>query len=658
MQANWDRLDAGRFAARIAASLKVLADPAVVPMDDFHTSDMLTRLGSKVLGGPILAQLQTLQGHVAAGRWREAARLLRSANPVLRTVDSTLPQRLTNILYAAIVRKGNPAALCELAKVTDPLPIDPHWNRGLAMAWERLDDQYDEDETDDPVERYWRAYLDDLVQLECLLPPERPLAQAMVWHRLGQMLAEDSCPICATCGVRHQPDEDLQRWAIDCFENALKLSPEWLSAYQDLAEAYREWGDLEHAAATRRRLIERFPENLESLLFLTEHHIRRDEPFAAREFVFRAHRLKPLDAKIKAIVWSVHLSSARHHALAGRWDDGRAEFAAAEKLDCPHAEVFNLLVGRATFEMKAGDWGLANQLLDRARNELGEAAPLWLLTTITSRRYALPKAIADEFEHRWLTVLKKSRRSEAAGKMCGIMAAHLIMNVNYSDRDDHVAVLLDFLCDCKRIRKWRSVDLRNILDFLMAVDIQEEHEKRSKKSKTENTLELLADFATKARRKFPEVAFFQYLVGEMEMRKGPWECDRRLARKCFERVLQLAEGPDDPDYAQTAKSAREKLDLLDETMRSPFDAAPSFLPPDEENVDDEPFEHFNFGIGDDGRPAFSTADLPKDLLANLTQLCSKLGLDPLEVLNKVAGDEDAPFRFRAEDAPSSKQKRK
>ena len=60
---------------------------------------------------------------------------------LLCQIDSTLPQRLANVLYAAIVRKGNPAALRELAAVMEPLPIDPHWNRGLAMAWERFDDE-------------------------------------------------------------------------------------------------------------------------------------------------------------------------------------------------------------------------------------------------------------------------------------------------------------------------------------------------------------------------------------------------------------------------------------------------------------------------------------------------------------------------------------
>ena len=123
------------------------------------------------------------------------------------------------------------------------------------------------------------------------------------------------------------------------------------------------------------------------------------------------------------------------------------------------------MVRRAALELKAGDLGLTNRLLDRARNELGEAAPVWLLMTIESRRYALSKVMTDEFEHRWSTVLKKSRRSAAIGEMCRIMASHVAKNVDYSGRGDHVARLLDFLRDCRRIKKWQARDLRNMLEF-------------------------------------------------------------------------------------------------------------------------------------------------------------------------------------------------
>ncbi len=52
-------------------------------------------------------------------------------------------------------------------RLVDP-PIDPHWNRGLAMAWEHADEN-DVAKAED----YWRAYLEDLIRVECLLPGER-----------------------------------------------------------------------------------------------------------------------------------------------------------------------------------------------------------------------------------------------------------------------------------------------------------------------------------------------------------------------------------------------------------------------------------------------------------------------------------------------------
>ena len=672
MQANWERLDAGRFAAKIAASLRVLADPAVVSIDDFRATDTLARLGAAVLGGPVLARLQTLQGHVVAGRWREAVKLLRAATPVLCQIDSTLPQRLTSILYATLVHKGSPAALRELAAVIEPLPMDPHWNRGLAMAWERLDDEdddYDRYDNDAALaERHWRSYLDDLVVLDCLLPTERTLARALVWFRLGQMLTEESCPMCSTCGIRHEPDEDIQRRAIDCYENAMKLAPELLAAYQELAEAYREWGDSEHAAATWRRLVQRFPENIETLLFLADHHIRRDEPFAAGEFVFRAQRLKPLDARIKAMARSVRLASARHHALAGRWDEGRAEFAAAGGADGRDRDANGpqLLVCQAALELKAGNMGLANRLLDRACNELGEAAPISLMMAIESRRYALPKAVAEEFEHRWVTVLKKSRRSAAIGEMCRIATAYVTMDIDYLGRDDHLTRLLAFVRRCQQIRKWQAEDLRSVLDFLMVCEHRERHSKETflKRRNTGGALELLTEFAVKARGKFPENSFFHLMVGETEIRKGPLMCNRALARKCFERVLELAAEGDDSDSIQMMKRARESLDLLREIAESPYDASsrssPRFV---EEDEDDSPYESpFGYsGVGEDEEdgdtPVFSSADLPEALIEKFVQFCREFGVDPEEFMNRAAAA-GAPFRFRAKDAPSSKRKKR
>ncbi len=301
------------------------------------------------------------------------------------------------VLYPIVVRKGAVSALRELAAAIEPPPLDPRWNRGLAMAWEESEDGDRSEE-----EHHWRMYLEDLAGLECLSPAERGLAQALVWLRLGKMLAAESRPICPDCGVCHEPDESLLERAVACFENSLRLAPDLLAAYQALADTFEKWEEPEQAAATYRRLVEQFPENLDGLLFLARHYMRRDEPLAARDFLFRAQRLKPLDERIRALVRGIHLASARHYALARRWDEGRAELAAAEKVARTPADGYQFLVHRAALELKAGQYGLAYRLLDQAASELGEAAPMWLLMTVQSARYVLPTVLQDEFEGRWL----------------------------------------------------------------------------------------------------------------------------------------------------------------------------------------------------------------------------------------------------------------
>jgi hypothetical protein len=308
------------------------------------------------------------------------------------------------------------------------------------------------------------------------------------------------------------------------------LAPELLSAHQSLAQAFREWGQPSKEARALGQLLKRFPEHLETLLSLAGHYLRRDEPLAAREFAFRARRLKPLDAEIRALVWSVHLGSARHYALAGRWDEGRAEFAAAVAVD--GREPHHVLVRRAALEAKAGDFGLARRLLDQARDALGEPAPIGLLMAIEGRRYALPQAVADEFENRWLVELKKSRRSAALGEMCRTVTGHLAGEVVYPGRDEHLSRLEALLGRSKRV-KWQGRDLRHVLNFLIGVQACEA-ERRWKPRKAvgrRKAFALLAWFAAKARRTFPEDAFFQFLVGKLEIDKGRFACDCRLARE-------------------------------------------------------------------------------------------------------------------------------
>jgi len=661
MAANWERLVPGRFAARIATPLQALAGSARVVADGRGTAGALARLGNQVAGGPILDSLQRLQDLVMEGRWREAVNMLRVRGPAFRQMDPALPQQLATVLYAAMVRKGAPSALRDLAAVIEPLPIDPHWNRGLALVWEHCEDSEDsedseesEDENVGEAERYWRAYLDDLAHLECLLPAERTLAQALVWLRLGRMLAGEARPICPECGVCHEPDEAVQERAAACFRKSLELAPDLLPAYQALANAHKAWEEPDEAAATCRRLLERFPENLDALLFLANHYAKRDEPLAAGDFVFRAQRLKPLDPRIKTLVGDMHLASARHHALAGRWDEGRAELAAAENMAGPPALAHYLAVHRAVLELKAGQPDLAHRLLEEARTGLGEPAPVWLLATIEGTRYNLPETVLVGFEDRWAAARKKGRTSLAAGQMCRILNRYLEAGVVYLGRKAHLELLRDFLGRCSRIR-WQAGDLRSTMEFLMLLLLDDKGpaEKSSRHADPGGTAKLLEKLAAKGRRKFPDVAFFQLLAGEMEMRKGPRRCKRRFARDCFQRALELAEKANDPDSAQAAKTAKNKLLSLDELDRRHSRGGPRLpLPP----AGDEPPDRPEADEDDEGDEGFGPDMPPGSVFEMFARICREAGVDPEDILDELG--RGVPFRFRADGGPKPAGKKR
>jgi hypothetical protein len=299
--------------------------------------------------------------------------------------------------------------------------------------------------------------------------------------------------------------------------------------------------------------------------------------------------------------------------------------------------------------MKAGQERLAWRWLDEARSGLGEPSPVWLLATVAGARYALPKAVGDELEARWVTAMKRNCGSLALGEMCRIMHAYVGAEVDYPGRNEHVGFLLDRLRRPSS-RPWDAGDLRSVLDFLMSASLAKKAAaaRSSQHADPGGVLKLLAKFATKARAKFPGNAFFQLTAGEMEMRKGPHHCRRTFARRCFQRAAQVAEAAGGPEDLEIAKRAKEKLLFLDAHAReAPRDRFP--LPPPGE---DEP----TAGLDDlpDDTGAGGETFSPGSLFEIFARACRERGLDPEEVLDKMS--DRGGFRFRAEGPPDSQRR--
>ena len=625
-RANWDRLDPQRVAARIAAPLAVLADPASADRTDQRVRGALGKLETEVLGGQVLTCLHEVRDHVAAGRWNNALKSLGKSPQMLRRLDPDVSQRIVLILYHGIVHKGLKSALGELARIADPPPMDPRWNRARAMMWEHPDNREIK-----KGESHWLRYLADLDDVPCLSPPERKTAQALVWQRIGVMYVDecDTMPKFFRAFDGGDGREELRARAVDCFANSLKLDPKILPTYVALATAQESWDQPEEEAETYRQAIEHFPEDVEALLHLALHHHERDEPLPARDYLLRARRLKPLDKKIIDAMWMVHVASARHYALQKQWEKGRAELEAAEKLKPQNPEAYALTVRKAILELKAGNLGVGQQLLDRAKAEIEEPAPVLLVATVEATRYAMSGQFIADFQHQWTTALRKKCSSRTAGKMCGTLTAHMVANGDYAGRAAHVEHLLGYIRRCSRV-KWQSDDLRGVCLFLMAVCSEAE----SSREKS-----LLTKLVRKGHKKFPECAFFHYVIGEMEMAKGPAACDRQRAIRCFETTLELARDSTDPQDAEFVGGAKRNLALLANSEQDYDDDYDDDCDPDEDYDDDyedspfagPPLDEFFDGTG------FSFADIPRDeMFTQFLKMCASLGMDPEEVLSRAA----------------------
>ncbi len=120
-----------------------------------------------------------------------------------------------------------------------------------------------------------------------------------------------------------------------------------------------------------------------------------------------------------------HVGLARQYAMERKWDEGRAEFAAADELSPADARDFYYLARKAMLEYKAGQAEHGDRYVQEAKDVLVEPAPLWLALLIESVRFAMPKSTVDAYAKLWDAELKKKHRSETAGEMAGLMTAFL-----------------------------------------------------------------------------------------------------------------------------------------------------------------------------------------------------------------------------------------
>ncbi len=604
MLANWNRLDESRAAVTIAAPLKFMAG-AASPQQDSGLTSKISRLEKQATSHSVLGTLTKLQEFAADHDWRQVLKTLRSVGGELRKLDANIYQRVVSWLCGVFIEDKRVEELDRLTRFAAPPPIDPHWNRARAVVRDNACDW--------GAQTYWKKYLSDLESLAALSPSERNLARGMVHLHLAQDYIDDVNRLReCDCGADHSSEiEDAEVEALEHFNQCLTLATAYRPGYAGLTEFHIAADRPHKAAEVYERWLERTPNDLEAICFLSQHCIACDEPLKAREFAERARQLKPLDKDISTLLWSTYVKAARQFACQGQFDRARDELAIADRLQPSGIADYAVLARKAVVEIKAGNPKTARPFIEQAQESLAEPTAFWLVMTIEATRFELPKEETWLYEKRWREALKRRCRSETAGVQCELMNAHLLTpQQQYGSRDEHVQILLKYVHRCSRV-KWQVNDLRDVCAFLS----------------TAEDFTTLEKMVKRGLRSFPQAAYLHWFAAQAEIGKGPYRCDRFGTLDHLREAIRLGSSSGDPRDKKVVDVAKQAQTLLDDC--SPHHCDHEYDDFDDDDSDDDDNEALDALLDD-------MEGIPDNVIRGVVQgFCNQMGLDPDQMMREL-----------------------
>jgi tetratricopeptide (TPR) repeat protein len=545
-QVNWERLEPGRAPARIARSLKWLEDTTSQGSSGGSEVPDTSQLERLIFGEPILAPLRTLRSKLAEQDWLGVFDELGPLRFALRNLDPRLAHRLTKNLYHVLVDFVEELDFAQMTyyvnrftQVAEPLPIDPKWNRFHALVWEGPCGDQSE------AEDFWREYLVELDSVAALQPEERPIAKALVLNHVGRAYfdeVESPSPRFPFALFSKNEQVDSKKRGIACLEEAARLYPALGSSYKALVAAHAEWDEWDKAAEVARRWLEACPNEFDALAFLVRHHLRAAEPQAALPYLERARALKPLEKGYLNLESTVRVGIARHLALEGRFDEGRAQLDVAEQMS-PGKRDFAILARRAVLELKAGEPLRSQQFINEAVDLLPDAMPLWLTLEIEAIRYELPEFERERFAAKFRAGLERRRRSETVGALAELMVAHQALTRKYEGFEKHLAQVVDFIRPTTRL-SYRADDLLAVCKLLAALP---------------GETSLLTKLVKRGFKLFPEHPYFLLMEATCELDKKPFRAHAKRARELLEKALDRAQASTDGQDAELVELIKKSL---------------------------------------------------------------------------------------------------
>jgi tetratricopeptide (TPR) repeat protein len=336
-----------------------------------------------------------------------------------------------------------------------------------------------------------------------------------------------------------------------CYEHAIELAPDLLEAHAALVKRLFAEGQNAKAEKAARRLLERFPDHIETLERLSD-HLLEARPQEALELAQRALENNPLDRARRRHTAAAHEVVGHDHALSGRFEEARRQYQAALAFE-GDAPVPTLLSAWAAVELKAKDSARAEELIQQAVGQAGPVAAAYALRAEASL-LKLPPAVKKRFDAEVSAALKGPPSGRDAVALAGVLSRHLETGLTYHGQKTHVKKALGWL-EKALATPFQERELHAVCTALLDLG---------------GSTRAIDRFLRRGRREFPDDPFFPYHQAMQiiqSARRGPppyWQL-----RPLLEDAQRLARArPHDEEAADILADIDHQLEALE--VLNPF----------------------------------------------------------------------------------------
>jgi tetratricopeptide (TPR) repeat protein len=545
---NWQRLDAERLPARLAAPFRHAIDPTFRAAQPPATQAALQQQYDRLQGTTLLPQLRALRTALVnqeslAPAFRQAEALL----PALRVEAPHLLPRLATCFYWAVL-EGGPDNIPRFQRVFGKPPDDPNFNRLSALA-------YDRSHQPEQAHRHWHLYEQEIAaHPEVWVGSRGELARALIWNHMGEIA--ESLPsddqfkqLAGLIGMQPPRPPKLHPPAESCFRKSLELAPDLLDPRVNLVEHYLEAKKSDQAEKAARALLERFPDHLKTLEKLARLRSAAGDHLDALALLQQALNHNPLDRRLRDEVSNAHMAVGRSHAEAGRFPEARAHYRPGLEMAGP-VNACSVLCRWATAEFKAGDPTRGEELLQQARGRSPAPLEPVYLMLVEAIRMKLAPALKRRFDQEFNEGLAGPAGPADAAALVAHAAAFQSRGINYRGLKTHVKKVLAFAQKARRVRNapFTEDQLLSLCTGLVTLD----------------AVRNVRDYLQFAAGKFPRSPHFPYLQAMTYFAREPDAFGISQASQHLRNAERLAQAaPPDERVKAMLEDIRERLTALD-----------------------------------------------------------------------------------------------